>query len=220
MFYLITKSRIAICDVALQLMVMKPEDILPTYEAHGANFAATRSRSLYERRWLDRFLGFAPGRNILDLGCGSGLPIARYLGERNRDITGVDGAKSMVEIFRKNLPNQEIIHADMRGLKLDRTFDGILAWNSFFHLSADDQRAMFPIFAAHSNPKAPLLVTTGPSEGEAIGSVDGAPVYHASLSPEAYAALFDEAGFDVIDFIPEDPDCAGHSVWLARKRKS
>lgn len=199
---------------------MLPEDILPTYEAHGAGFAASRGKSLFERPWLDRFLRYTTGREILDLGCGSGLPIARYLGERNRDITGVDGSSTLVEIFKENLPDQTVIHADMRGLALKKQFHGILAWNSFFHLNPSDQKDMFAVFAEHASPGAPLMITTGQSEGVAIGEVDGAPVYHSSLSPEAYRKLFDEAGFDVIDFVPEDPNCAGHSVWLARKRRA
>jgi SAM-dependent methyltransferase len=199
---------------------MKPEDILPTYEAHGAGFSKQRSRSLFERPWLDRFLRYTTGREILDLGCGSGLPIARYLGERNRAVTGVDGAATLVEIFKENLPNQTVIHADMRGLDLGKTFDGILAWNSFFHLNHADQRAMFPIFAAHAGPGAPLMLTTGTSEGEAIGAVDGAPVYHASFAPETYRTLFDESGFDVVDMVMEDPNCGGHTIWLARKRRA
>jgi hypothetical protein len=34
-------------------------------------------------------------------------------------------------------------------LSLQRSFDGILAWDSFFHLNHDDQRRMFPVFRAH-----------------------------------------------------------------------
>ncbi|MDE0589841.1 class I SAM-dependent methyltransferase [Halocynthiibacter sp. C4] len=198
---------------------MRPEDILDTYETHGPAYAARRNKTLFERRWLDRFLAHAPGRDILDVGCGGGLPIARYIRERNREVTGVDGAASMVTLFAENVPGATVHHADMRGLDLGKEFDGLIAWNSFFHLSVEDQRAMFPVFAAHAAPGAPLLVTTGPSAGEAIGEVEGAPIYHASLNPEDYHKLFDEAGFDVVDFVPEDPDCAGHSVWLARRRK-
>jgi hypothetical protein len=39
-------------------------------------------------------------------------------------------------------PHQEWIIADMRRVSLDRRFDGILAWDNFFHLDHDDQRRM------------------------------------------------------------------------------
>jgi hypothetical protein len=48
------------------------------------------------------------------------------------------------------------------------------------------------------------------------GTVEGQSVYHASLDPEEYRSLLTENGFDVLDFVPEDPDCNGHTVWLAR----
>jgi hypothetical protein len=39
----------------------------------------------------------------------------------------------------------------MRELALRRRFDGILAWDSFFHLAHEDQRRMFAIFADHAS---------------------------------------------------------------------
>ena len=77
----------------------------------------------------------------------------------------------------------------MRGLKLDKTFDGILAWDSFFHLSPEAQRAMFPVFAAHAHQDTVLMFNTGPGFGEAIGSYRGDPLYHASLDPAEYDQL-------------------------------
>ena len=124
----------------------------------------------------------------------------------------------MIALFQRNLPGVEAILADMRGLALDRVFDALLAWDSFFHLSPVDQRAMFPVFAAHAAPGAALMFTAGPEAGEPIGQVEGEPVYHASLAPEEYRACLDAAGFDTIAFTPEDPECDGHTVWLARKR--
>ena len=197
---------------------MTPDDILPTYQRAAGAFARARDKTLFERRWLDRALAYAPGRRVLDLGCGPGLPMARYLSDRRAQITGVDGAPAMVDLFRANLPRAEAVCADMRGLDLGRQFDVILAWNSFFHLGPGDQRAMFPVFAAHAAPKAVLMFTAGPCAGEPIGQIDGAPVYHCSLEPEDYAALLDENGFDLLRFAPEDPDCNGHTVFLARRR--
>ncbi|MBV8032750.1 MAG: SAM-dependent methyltransferase, partial [Betaproteobacteria bacterium] len=105
---------------------------------------------------------------------------------------------------------------DLRALSLGRRFDGLLAWDSFFHLKADDQRAMFPRFAAHALPGAPLLFTSGPAHGEAIGSYCGEPLYHASLDPSEYRALLSRHDFSVVSHVAEDPECTRHTVWLAK----
>jgi hypothetical protein len=39
-----------------------------------------------------------------------------------------------------------------------RTFDGVLAWDSFFHLTPDDQRGMFAVFSVHVAKDATLMV--------------------------------------------------------------
>jgi SAM-dependent methyltransferase len=195
-----------------------PEDIIATYERVAEGFARSRDRTLYERRWLDRALAHSPGRRVLDLGCGTGQPIAAYLQDRRCAVTGVDGAAAMLAIFARNLPRARAVQADMRGLSLGESFDVIVAWNSLFHLAADDQRAMFETFRAHAHPRSVLLFTTGPGPGEAVGRVAGAPVYHASLAPDEYRALLAAQGFEEIAFVPEDPACRGHSVWLARYR--
>jgi hypothetical protein len=61
------------------------------------------------------------------------------------------------------------------------------------------------------------MFTSGPDASEAIGSVEGRAVYHASLSPVDYAGLLEAEGLAVRAFVAEDPDCDGHSVWLARE---
>ena len=48
----------------------------------------------------------------------------------------------MTGLYGQVVPGAEAIQADMRGLTLDREFDAILAWDSFFHLAADDQREL------------------------------------------------------------------------------
>ena len=197
-----------------------PEDILPTYDRVAEEFHAQRNKRLFEKPSLDRMLGIAPRnqspRRLLDLGCGSGAPIATYLAERGMAVTGVDGAANMVRLFSQTLPRASAVHADMRTLDLGETFDAILAWNSFFHLSPVHQRAMFAIFASHAAPNAALMFTSGPTVGEVWGQAGGAQVYHASLGEDENRALLGAHGFKVIDYRPEDPDCNGHTVWLAR----
>ncbi|MCM2477528.1 hypothetical protein HGO38_29195 [Rhizobium sp. CG5] len=77
---------------------------------------------------------------------------------------------------------------------------------------------MFPIFREHVEPEAPLLFTSGPNFGETIGTLEGEPLYHASLDPDEYRLLLDRDGFDILAHVAEDPNCSGHTVWLARQR--
>lgn len=193
--------------------------IIGIYRRHAAEWDRERGRSLFEKPWLDRFVAcLPPGARVLDLGCGSGEPIGRYLVDQGLAVTGVDTSGHSIGLCRTRMPEQTWIEADMRTLALGEAFDGILAWDSFFHLAHDDQRRMFEVFARHAGDASALMFTSGPHHGEAIGEFAGEKLYHASLAPEEYRALFHRSGFDVVDFRADDPDCAGHTVWLARRR--
>jgi hypothetical protein len=128
----------------------------------------------------------------------------------------VDASPTLISFCRERFPHRCWQVADMRTLSLGSTFDGLLAWDSFFHLSPDDQRAMFPVFRRHAAPGAALMFTSGPSHGEAIGSYHGEPLYHASLAAEEYRALLQNNGFRVEAHAVEDPHCGGHTIWLTR----
>ena len=142
--------------------------------------------------------------------------MAGYLIGLGHPVFGVDSSPAMIDACRKQFPMQEWIVADMRELALGRTFSGILAWDSFFHLCPDDQRRMFPVFRQHAAPNAALMFTSGPAHGEAIGSFGGEPLYHASLDPAEYRSLLDQNGFGVVSHVVEDPTCGRHTIWLAQ----
>ena len=194
------------------------ERIIGLYEENAEAWDEARGNRLIDREWLDAFAALLPaGGSILDLGCGSGDPVARYLIEAGFEITGVDSSPTLIEMCRKRFPAQSWLVADMRRLDLRRRFDGVIAWHSFFHLHFDDQREMFPIFAAHSKPGAALMFNSGPVHGEAIGEWQGEPLYHASLAPDEYRSLLAEAGFEVVSFKPGMPLDDGPSVWITQR---
>ena len=196
---------------------MHHEQIVDLYERHARDFDRDRGRSLQEKAWLDRFIELLGSRpTVLDVGCGMGEPLARYLIEQGCRVVGIDSSPSMIAICRGRFPESEWRVSDMRALELGRHFEGILAWDSFFHLCADDQRAMFPRFAAHARHGAPLMFTAGHVSGEAIGCYGGEPLYHASLDPAEYERLLVANGFSVQAYEAQDRDCGEHTVWLAR----
>ena len=192
--------------------------IIDLYQRKAQDWIESRARSsLFEKPWLDRFRALLPSAGpILDLGCGSAEPMAAYLIELGDLVVGVDSSPAMIDACRKRFPEQEWIVADMRHLALQRRFSGILAWDSFFHLCHDDQRQMFPVFREHAAPDAALMFTSGPAHGEAIGNFGDEPLYHASLDPAEYRSLLDRNGFRVVSHVVEDPDCGGHTIWLAQ----
>jgi SAM-dependent methyltransferase len=198
---------------------MCSDAIVDLYERHAQDFARDRSRLLQEKAWLDRFLSHVrPSGMVLDIGCGMAEPIAQYLIEAGFSIVGIDSSPSLIEMCRRRFPDCEWLVGDMRQLSLARRFDGLLAWDSFFHLNMNDQRTMFPRFAAHALAGAPLLFTSGPVHGEAIGSYCGEPLYHSSLAPAEYEQLLAANGFAVLAYVPDDPECWAHTVWLTRYR--
>ena len=198
---------------------MCSDAIVGLYERHAADFDRDRGRSLFEKAWLDRFLSHVrPSGAVLDIGCGMAEPIARYVIEAGFTVVGLDSSSSMIAMCRARFPAGEWIVGDMRELALGRRFDGLLAWDSFFHLSIRDQRPLFARFGEHAASGAPLMFTSGTSEGEAIGSYCGEPLYHASLDRGEYEELLLANGFSVLEYRAEDPECNEHTVWLAQHR--
>ncbi|HZL92050.1 MAG TPA: hypothetical protein VFB99_00350, partial [Vicinamibacterales bacterium] len=68
-------------------------DIPALYDAAASQYDRDRSRAFLERPYLERVVAdLGPGAEVLDLGCGSGEPIARFLMEAGYRVTGVDVA--------------------------------------------------------------------------------------------------------------------------------
>lgn len=71
------------------------DNIAGLYERHAKLWDTSRGKTLFERSWLDRFAALIPQRGaILDIGCGSGEPLARHFIESGYALTGIDSSTS------------------------------------------------------------------------------------------------------------------------------
>ncbi|TRW80258.1 methyltransferase domain-containing protein [Mycolicibacterium sp. 018/SC-01/001] len=191
--------------------------VIALYDRHAGVWSRDRGAKLTERTWLDRFVGALPDqRTVLDVGCGTAVPVGQYLIDHGCQLHGVDSSSAMIAMTKTRFPDHRWDVTDMRVLALNQLFDGIIAWDSLFHLSPRHQRRMFSIFAQHAAPGAVLMFNSGPSAGEQIGSYRGEPLYHASLDPSEYRTLLADNGFEVIAHTVADPMCGQRTVWLAR----
>ena len=200
-------------------LTSEAEKIIGLYRRHALEWAGDRNKALFEKAWLDRFLApLPPNPSILDIGCGCAEPIGRYLIENGCKVIVVDSSPEMIAMCREKFPDQDWRVDDMRVLPLGQTFDGVLAWDSFFHLTPEDQRKMFSLFQALTLPGSSLMFTTGRSYGVAMGTYRGELLYHASLDKSEYESLLEASGFVVREHVLEDPTCGHRNVWLSRRR--
>jgi cyclopropane fatty-acyl-phospholipid synthase-like methyltransferase len=97
---------------------------------------------------------------ILDLGCGTGIPVTKILLEAGLNAYAVDASPKMVEDFRQNFPNVPVACESVeRSPFFNRTFDGIISVGLMFLLSEENQRALIPKMSAALNPGGKLLFT-------------------------------------------------------------
>ncbi|MEZ0223628.1 MAG: class I SAM-dependent methyltransferase [Alphaproteobacteria bacterium] len=199
-------------------MQHKTKEVADGYETIAEWFDANRTKNLMEREYLSIILERAKKHgSVLDLGCGSGEPLAKYFIDHGFSVTGIDIAAKMIAICNERFPAQEWMVGDIRDFHLNRTFDVILAFDSFFHIAPDAQRKMFPLFRDHAADGALLMFTSGPKEGEVYGTMEGIDFYHASLDTEEYRTLLNSHGFEVLVHKIEDPAVGERTVWLAQK---
>lgn len=81
-------------------MIDAADRIIDLYRRHAGAWATARGTVFLERPWIERFADMLLGEAaVLDIGCGSGEPIARYLAARGHAVTGVDSSPEMIDIF-------------------------------------------------------------------------------------------------------------------------
>lgn len=148
---------------------------------------------------------------ILDIGCGTGEPIGRFLSEKGHFIHGVDISQAMIDIAIKNdIPNITYCVSDIMKMDTNIKFDGILAWDSLFHLDLEDQYIVFDKLRFWLKPKGYLLFSHGNETGTKSGEMMGQPFHYSALETQELTEVLNKAGLEIIKkwepYIENDSD--------------
>jgi SAM-dependent methyltransferase len=176
-----------------------PKEIVARgYDAIALRFAEWAGRVVSPTiEWVrDLDARLPDGAEVLELGCGRGVPVARELARRHA-VTGVDISGVQIELARHYVPEASFIHADVMELDIaPASFDAVVALYLFGHLPAAEQPGLIASIGSWLRPGGLALVTFG--AGEAGEDVDenwlGAPMFFASLARAAYTDLLRENG--------------------------
>ena len=92
-------------------------------------------------RFLSTVLSHLPPQSqVLDVGCGTGKPVAETLAAAGHFITGIDNVHAMVELSQKRIPNGVFQLSDMREYVHPKTkqLDAVLMVRSLFRLGREE----------------------------------------------------------------------------------
>ena len=148
-----------------------------------------------------RFIGELAGRlpdgaQVLELGCGAGVPATALLAQRF-DVLGVDISAAQLELAAERVPNARFHKADMTRLDLpDAGFDAVTAFYCFNHVPLAEQSALLAKVARWLRPGGLFLASFG--TGGSSDDVEqwlGVPMFFASHDRETNRRHLGDAGF-------------------------
>src|SRR5688572_12015106 len=172
-----------------------------SYNAIASSWDAART-AFYgrEQAYVDALLdGLPVPSEVLDLGCGTGRPIAEHVLARGHRVTGVDQAEALLAIARARLPAASWIHAAIEDFQSPRRFDALVFWDALFHIERTRHAELFTRCAAWLKPGGRLMVTFGGSDHPAFtDTMFGATFSYDSHPPATALALLARAGFRLL----------------------
>jgi 2-polyprenyl-3-methyl-5-hydroxy-6-metoxy-1,4-benzoquinol methylase len=172
------------------------------------------------RPWIAALREAVPhGGEILDLGCGAGVPVSREL-SKGYCVTGVDFSDVQIKRARKLAPRATFVHADVSDLEFaPASFDAVVCLYMLIHLPLREQRPVLAKIASWLKPGGLFLSTLGHErwtglEENWLGS--DAPMWWSHADSATYRRWIEDVDLQILDsgFIEEGS--GGHSLFWAR----
>jgi 2-polyprenyl-3-methyl-5-hydroxy-6-metoxy-1,4-benzoquinol methylase len=157
--------------------------------------------------------------DILDLGCGSGLPVARALSAAGHRVTGVDFSAVQIGRAREHAPAATFVCADIAAVQFGAaSFDALVCFYALIHLPLAEQPPLLRRMAGWLRPGGLCVLTAGHQAwtGHEDNWMDGgAAMWWSHADAAAYRDWIAAAGLRIEreDFRPEGE--SGHPVFWA-----
>jgi SAM-dependent methyltransferase len=193
------------------------------YDAVSVRYDQEYGGDTKYQAWLGELRGRIPaGGAVLDLGCGSGLPVARNLNEAGYRVTGVDISDVQIRRARELIPQAEFVHADITAVEFSPdSFAAVVSFFALIHLPLEDQLPVLKRIASWLRPGGLFVATTGywawtGTEENWLGG--GAPMWWSHADVATYRSWISQAGLSIEreEFVPEGD--GGHALFWALRQ--
>lgn len=169
------------------------------YNTIAKQWQDVRNKHVINQCIVDVVPFIKPNGQVLDVGCGTGYPIASYLDAQGFTLTGIDVAEEMLAFAKQlNLTKATFLHEDIQTWISPITYDAIIAFDSLFHLPMASQVPVLTKLCQWLNPGGILLFTHGKKTGEITGEMFGTTFSYSSLNQSDYQMLLASQGLSLL----------------------
>jgi SAM-dependent methyltransferase len=218
------------------------------YSSLGSNYEDAYGHDEGLIKFLEKALTYLPPQSqVLDIGCGTGRPVASTLAAAGHIMTGIDISEVMLELSRKAVPSGHFQNADMRQYEPPAGFhfNAVLSIMATFILDREEIEEMVTCWSRWLPVGGTLCVATVAAEDYELetrgGKYDedgrcardigirfmGAIVKTTLMTRIGWEKLLGENGFEILDamtdvFVPRkevDSDEQSHYYVIARKAR-
>ncbi len=193
---------------------MTTHDSSNGYEAIADSFISTRNRSIGASVVAEWSHDLPPGAEILDLGCGAGVPISQILIDRGFSLHGIDASPSLLAAFRSRFPDVPVECASVeRSAFFGKTFNAVVAWGLFFLLDEATQLRLIAKISKALRPNGRLLFTAPSRRCSWPDALTGRT--SVSLGLDAYRQALERENMSLLGTMTDE---GGNFYYSAAKR--
>lgn len=173
---------------------------------------------LDNRDLLEQFRDLvATGGRVLDVGCGAGVPVMKFLVDSGFRSIGVDIAANMLSLSARHAPEARIAAMGFG----DATFDGLISTYAIFHAPREKHFSIFNHCHRILRPSSTILVSVGRTDWEGVEDFHGADMYWSHYAADSSVRLIENAGFDIqrVELRESSAPGDGAHCWVLAIRK-
>ena len=162
-----------------------------------------KQRKIYQSKsLLLKFLKYLPKNSkVLDLGCGAGIPISKFLIDNGCKVVGIDFSDGMLKLARKNVHAARFIKMDITKMKFKaNSFDGAVSFYAIIHIPRKYHSKIYTNLHKILKPDAIIMLNASGTNTweETAKDYLGVPMFWSFYHPKITLKLISNAGFEVI----------------------
>lgn len=172
-----------------------------SYDKIADKWSIFRSKCV-TNKCVEEFAELLPdGARVLDVGCGTGYPIDRYLTDKGFEVVGIDVSEGMLSHARALcLDKADFIKCDFLDYNDNKKFDAIIAFDSLWHVPLADQAKLYEKAAELLKTGGFLMFTHGKDRGEVENPMFGETFGYAALGLDELLRALKRNGFQIVRF--------------------